>query len=345
MEEVMEEVIDQVTEEKVKGEREELSGTYHPWLRYFARGIDYNIYKLIFDIFLVLGHVENNGEFTGVVNVIVSMALMMFLEPLMLHIWGTTPGKAILGLRITKSNGELLSYGEGLIRTAGAICMGMGLNIPLVNLIFLWLSYKKCKNGVPQPWDEGMDYAIKDRKRYRYFIYVGCYVLVLVLAEVTVLLRELPPYRGELTVTEYAENYNFYLSRYSNGNSYDEEIPYLKADGTWNLERLEEERDSYPIYLFQSEEKQPEIVFETEDGNITKITIYDCYNERPRIYFASLAYGLAQNECVNAYKHTMEIAENVDKIDFVSDYEFSYAGITFTYECSADGRAVYTMQK
>ena len=48
-----------------------------------------------------------------------SLALMLAFEPLLLHFFGATPGKAILGLRIETSDGSCLSLSAARNRTRG----------------------------------------------------------------------------------------------------------------------------------------------------------------------------------------------------------------------------------
>ena len=57
------------------------------------------------------------------------LGLMLLLEPLCLHKFGATPGKALLFLRLTRSDGSYFSYAEGFHRTLRVILLGLGLSL------------------------------------------------------------------------------------------------------------------------------------------------------------------------------------------------------------------------
>lgn len=94
----------------------------YPWRRYLARSFDGIIYMILWTVFLALAfHVSvtdrNNAE--SFLDTIITTIMMLFLEPLLLHLFGTTPGKEIFGLKIENPDGSHLSYGEGLKRIWG----------------------------------------------------------------------------------------------------------------------------------------------------------------------------------------------------------------------------------
>lgn len=133
----------------------------------------------------------------------------LFLEPLLLRLFGTTPGKALLGLRIRGQNGEKLTYSEGFTRHLLLLWHGEGLFIPIWSWIQMFRTASRCWNDEPQPWDEGTAYLAAPLRPLRH---VGAFLLaaalVLVGAEAANSYSQLPPNRGDLTVAEFAENYN-----------------------------------------------------------------------------------------------------------------------------------------
>lgn len=80
-------------------------------------------------------------------------ALFPFVEAVMLHLFGTTPGKAILALSVTTKEGMRPDFGRLVSR--GYLCWfyGLGMGIPLVNLCTIARSRRHLeKNGI-SGWD------------------------------------------------------------------------------------------------------------------------------------------------------------------------------------------------
>ena len=59
-----------------------------------------------------------------------AVVLLAFVEPLFLRLWGTTPGKALLGMRLTGPDGKNVPYTEGLARYFLMMWYGQGFEIP-----------------------------------------------------------------------------------------------------------------------------------------------------------------------------------------------------------------------
>lgn len=119
---------------------DELPQVFYPWRRFLARILDLSIYSTLWSIILILVfHVNlaTRSSIENIFNTIISLVIMLFLEPLWLHLSGTTPGKAIFGLRIEDSEGRRLRYLEGFERTWGVLSSGMGYNFPIYNLVRL----------------------------------------------------------------------------------------------------------------------------------------------------------------------------------------------------------------
>lgn len=86
-----------------------------PWRRYFARTLDFVLCEMLLltpIMLLFRPNVELSGFGVSVALIAGAMLLMLLLEPLCLHLFGTTPGKALLGLYIERPDGGRLSYGE-----------------------------------------------------------------------------------------------------------------------------------------------------------------------------------------------------------------------------------------
>ena len=81
-------------------------------------------------------------------------------EPAMLTHWGTTPGKALLKVRLRNSNGSKLAYADGLSRAFKVWMKGMGFFIPFVTFFANGYSYNRLtKHGIT-PWDKDGDFTV-----------------------------------------------------------------------------------------------------------------------------------------------------------------------------------------
>ena len=198
-----------------------------PFRRYFARMLDYALCNLVWIAILALLRVNPaaGGAWELVLDIlgtVVSLLLMLAAEPIFLSKLGTTPGKALLGLKLTRSDGSLLSYHEAARRTANVIIFGMGLNLPVVALITNILAYRRCRNEWGQPWeneDEAWDdFAAKSPygfwsvkgSRLRAAGFVAANLLRTLAAVGLVFVAARPVHTGSLTIAEFAENYNQY---------------------------------------------------------------------------------------------------------------------------------------
>lgn len=122
-------------------ERDKPQSPYCPWRRFFARVLDLNLYGLVWNALLAFVFRSNLLERAGVLewlDLLAALLMMLFLEPLWLKLWGTTPGKALFGLRIELEDGRRMEYFDGLDRTVHVLWYGMGFQIPIFNLIRLW---------------------------------------------------------------------------------------------------------------------------------------------------------------------------------------------------------------
>lgn len=315
--------------------KQEVPQVFHPWRRYLARTLDIFLYSVIWLAFLAfLLHINlmNRNNLWDVFDSFVAIAIMLGLEPLLLLLFRTTPGKAIMGLVIIRHDGRRLTYSEAFARTWSVIGSGMGYNIPIYNLIRLWKSYKLCEGKEPQPWDESISYTIKDTKRYRGVLYVGSYAAIIAVIFTIISAQMLPPERGDLTVGEFVENYNYYakLLDADFGNQ------YLSEDGKWT----EKEYDG-TIYIGTENTEKPEYHFTIENGYVTSVllTVEIKNNEAyvspydEHMILASLAFAGAQKE-VGLFSKTLSQIEDLIRIQVFRDFGFHKAGLLFA--CSTE---------
>ena len=79
-----------------------------PVRRYIARSFDLLLCSLPWYLVLQAAGVDPKARLTSIWLSILGMVTMLVLEPLLLHLFGTTPGKWLMGLRVTDENGQRL---------------------------------------------------------------------------------------------------------------------------------------------------------------------------------------------------------------------------------------------
>lgn len=188
-----------------------------PWRRFWARHLDLFLYTLLIVAVLTLVfHVNlaRSGRLLSLVSSYLALGVMLVVEPLLLRLFGTTPGKAILGLRVTYQDGTHLSYVDAQARTWDVIARGMGWNLPIHSLYRLWKCYRAQSDGEEMAWDWEGEYAygVKEGAWWRGAAFVAVYAACFALLVGMALAAGRPPHYGPLTPAQFAENYNFLAS-------------------------------------------------------------------------------------------------------------------------------------
>lgn len=193
------------------------SPPHYPWRRYFARGLDYLLAStLVRFLRALLFNVSNLNPDIGsrLLVALLSLGVVLIAEPLMLHRWGTTPGKWVFRLRLCQEDGTPLSYEDAFGRTINVLLAGCGLRIPLVSTVTYILSFYRDSKDIPQPWAvEGEVFEdAKPGKDFHAIRAVGLYALFFVLVVLLLTLGEIRvaalPYPHPTTVSQFAANYN-----------------------------------------------------------------------------------------------------------------------------------------
>ena len=273
----------------------------YPWRRFFARLIDLMICGAVWLAVYALGFHWNqpNNLWTALLNTYIGWGLLFLLEPLCLHFWGTTPGKALFGISIRSETGKKLTWKEARDRTWQVFGRGCGYEIPGYDLWRRWKSYQACRDGERQPWEAGEIYEITDDKVWRCWACVGVFLLNVALTALILMQAMLPPNRGSMTAAEFYENYNFYVD-YLNTGTY-----YLDENGQW----IRPDEPDYVVDLLgPQEEGLADFSLTLTDGAVTGVTFSlrtetDSYlwlsDTEAEIALLALAGSLPEINCVN----------------------------------------------
>lgn len=238
-----------------------------PFRRFFARGLDLLFYVTLWQLFLIIAldvNLSNRGSGGGVLDAVMQLLLMLVLEPVFLRLLGTTPGKWILGLRVVGEDGKHLTLAQARSRTWKVWFRGMGLGIPIYNLVRYWKSYRACEDGEILDWEEDSTLLLRDEKRWRGVVWVGTACALVLSTVLTMAWAQLPKHRGDLTVAQFSENYNRYCRYYGFDG-----LRKLDEEGNWVENQYPEGTvivevvDNLPL---------PPLEFEEENGVITGIS-------------------------------------------------------------------------
>lgn len=141
------------TPDSTQAQAENWSAGPRPWLRWWARVIDTNLW--VASLWLILaarGAEIDQSETKGLV--FLSLALWVPVEAILLSTFGTTPGKWLLNIKLRFVDGKRLTFGQSISRSAHVWLKGWGLGIPIVNLVALVISYNELVSKDISSWDE-----------------------------------------------------------------------------------------------------------------------------------------------------------------------------------------------
>jgi len=266
-----------VQEEDGAGRTDEPQACRCPWQRYFARALDMALYDTLINVLWLLVfrdqslvRLQTDGLLAPWLMGLALLALTLALEPLWLHFWGWTPGKWLFGLKLRNEDGDKLTLSQGRERSWQVFQGGYGWDIPMWDLWKMWQCRKLGLEGRDCHWDceEGYRYT-KVERRFSGWAFVGARALLGAALFLALLWSCLPPCRGELTVSEFARNYNHALRvQEYQGESLN---PTLDEEGRWK--EREQPAGAVTISLTgdTTEYDQPE--FTLTDGRVTAVTL------------------------------------------------------------------------
>ncbi len=320
---------------------DKLGQVFHPWRRYLARSFDLSLYSVLWAsllAFVFRVNLTTRGPGGNLLDTVVTILLLLVFEPLWLSVSGTTPGKAIFGLRLETSDGQKLSYGEAMERVIGVIGQGMGYMIPIYSWWRLWQSYKRCTEGENQPWDYDLTYLIQDTKARRGVYYFAALALLFAVLVLVFAAQLLPPKRGSLTVAEFAENYRYYQRYFG----VDEGNFVLDDQGQWV-----EKENSGSYYISLGYEERPEFSFSLEGDRVAAVSFaieaeftgdeeawVASYDDV--MFLSSLALAGAEEE-VGLFSGVPERIASLIEQNRFRDFHFSEAGLEISSTCTYQG--------
>lgn len=256
------------------------SSEYHPFKRYIARLLDYTLLNLLFRFLLIV--VLRVRPFTDFLANVVTYGSLLLSVPLyawFLHRFATTPGKWLMGIHLSGQNGLNLTWSDAALREWKALLYGYGLGLPVLSLICQVCCFVKYRKGENLKQDAGVEHLYDTHKSpaKRAVFALTCGLLVFLSVFVGMDGMK-PKYRGnDLSIAEFAENYNFYSYVVSNERILPSSKDPMNADGTWREDKLNENTNT--IIISTAKGPKVDYVFELEGERLRTISYTNEWTE------------------------------------------------------------------
>lgn len=135
-------------------------GLARPWSRFWARIFDIFLYS--FPIGLALGLIFptlfeaswTQGRAGAYVLGFLALPLVMILDAAVIAMTGTSPGKAIAGLKVRDLDGRKLTFETAARRNLQVYWKGLAIGLPILNLVAYGSGYSAVKEAGLTSWDE-----------------------------------------------------------------------------------------------------------------------------------------------------------------------------------------------
>lgn len=135
----------------------------NPWLRFIARFFDYALFFLFLWSLrrFVPGHYPF-GQFESLIPF--EYFCWIPFEALFLSLLGTTPGKFLLGIQIRQGRKTRIDFLTALRRSFSVWFRGLGMGIPVLNVLCMLFAYQKLKLIHQASWDRDERILVTHRK-------------------------------------------------------------------------------------------------------------------------------------------------------------------------------------
>lgn len=133
--------------------QEEVS-QFRPWLRFFARTLDFIFYVCVLGVIIGIYFPEHLPLFDNSAFGILLMLTYVFIEPALYGLFKTTPSKWFFSIQLVSASGQNLTYSSTLARSFKAYWYGWGCGLPIVYLFTLYFSHSYFEKNQITRWDK-----------------------------------------------------------------------------------------------------------------------------------------------------------------------------------------------
>lgn len=156
-----------------------------PWSRLLAQCIDQYLTALIVGFIIGFTGLELSAGYGDKLDeVLLGIALIpisLFLQALLLACIGTTPGKALLRLRLSRTDGTRPGLIRLIDRQSRLWVMGYAVGMPVLSLFTFYFAYKRVGRGQAAVWDAPLGLQVQQPGRQRGRFVAGLIVYGLLL--------------------------------------------------------------------------------------------------------------------------------------------------------------------
>jgi len=309
-----------------------------PIRRYIAKQFDMFFYTVLWVFVLYQFGVfiwNCNGPLILFHIFIMPVILMHFLEPAFLALFGTTPGKAILGLHITNNTGQRLTYSEGFARTLERSIRGNGVWPPVNALYAQYQCFKACEEGETLEWEYDSRITLRGEETWRSISMAIASVLLTVALVILLIPTAVRLDRaGEVTVSEFARNYNE-LAGYHYGTMY-----MMSEGGRWSKSMFADQLPpethvdgyEYPPYQFELVENENSGLFASDKVITIQSVSFTIEQEgiaMPASYLDDMKYAIEAfvREHKDYKKNAKELEKILNSLPEYENFEFEILGV------------------
>lgn len=315
--------------------------------RLFARILDYFLYFTIWVLMVLLVHqwIGLSGQvwfscfFIGFF--IAPIVFMLLVEPILLHLFGTTFGKWLFGIFIVYDRGGKIPIEKAKIRTIRAVLLWHG-DYRFRSFFRFMDMLDVAFYGGTLDWDYEASTSLVMRERKIWKIVLS---LVVMISLFMVLLCsyyrvEMPKYRGNLTKEQFIENYNRLVRFYNTDDIFLDEYGVWQEKGIVGVRiYIDGEPYIYPKKLH---------IIET-DGVVTEISFFvEAENRKGSVssytdimQSAVLAFvGASKEFSILERKDRQELIEYIQENDY-KDFSFEKAGILVSCDVEMQGYELF----
>lgn len=132
--------------------------SHHPWRRYWARTTDSILlgfaggFLITFFPALIGIDITTSIADPLLANIVVALLGVLVLEPILVHIFSATPGKLLLGIRVTNQDDGKLDLTQSFKRSLYASIIGHG-GYTIIGIITCPMAYNRLKRTGTTYWD------------------------------------------------------------------------------------------------------------------------------------------------------------------------------------------------
>lgn len=139
------------------------------WPRFFARIFDVWLEFIIVSFItgMILGFFSINfekwidGEWGDLLSWLIILPIALILDAIIYKIFGHTPGKALLGIRVISPSSSDLNFDQYLRRNFSMWVDGFALGIPFINLLTMSKQYTRLGKGQQTNYDDYGGYQVR----------------------------------------------------------------------------------------------------------------------------------------------------------------------------------------